>query len=216
MNYYQPFLLAVASFILCSSCGEGIPESTEVSYPQAEAAVTTDTSRQQASVTGVQIEAQSSSDLAVTCEEKEEKSPELEDPLIVKSCTYGNYKTVLTGSPDYKGRYYWEYQLYKAKNGEYTAVSNSALFNQRQRELQGMINKKIKADHLELLENSETAECLEMREPIRDFLLDEMGISFEPDQIVFHVEFGLPDACRNVDGIWVSFKLEEVEPYLKE
>ena len=68
---------------------------------------------------------------AVSCSEKEYKNHDSLDPIFVETCLFKSFKFVNKGSPDYKGRYSWEYSLYKKQNGKYVKVSNSALFNQK-------------------------------------------------------------------------------------
>ncbi|MFC6998414.1 hypothetical protein [Rufibacter roseus] len=208
-------LFALASSLLFSFCGESQSAPTEASITSKETA---------SSVVEVKTPAAERQDkgvfkpsgFTVTCEEKEEKNPESEDPIIIKTCTYGNYRTISTGTPDFNGRYSYENGLYRFEKGKYIEISNSALFNQKQEKLLKHINQQIKADYLKLSSDPESKECFEGAEPFHDFPMDELRLEFEAGQLVFHVEFGLPTACLSVNGTSVSFTLQEVEPYLNK
>jgi len=221
MKDYQRVLIAIASSFLLTNCGDSKSAPAETIIPTETAPPATErniNAEKPAEEKQNRDEPKLSSFRAV-CEEKEEKNPESEDPIIIKTCTYGNYRTVSTGSPDFNGRYSWEYNLYKSQKGEYVKIDNSSLFNQKQDDLLIQINQKIKAVYIEFSRDTgdpETKECIELMEPIRDFKMDELSIDFETDKMVFHVEFGLPSACHSGDGTSVSFKLQEVEPYLNK
>ncbi|WP_207427606.1 hypothetical protein [Pedobacter sp. SYSU D00535] len=218
MKNYQRILIAIASSFLLTNCGDSKSApaeatiSTQTTPPPTEEKISEEKIAEEKQIGD---EPKPSSFTAV-CEEKEEKNPESEDPIIIKTCSYKNYRTISTGTPDFKGRYSYENDLYKLEAGRYKKIANSALFNQKQSDLLKQINQKIKTEYLKLLEDPENKECLEGAEPIRDYEMDELRIGFETDQIFFKVEFGLPSACLAVGGTSVSFKLQEVEHYLNK
>jgi hypothetical protein len=219
MKNYQKVLLVIASSFLFTYCGDSKSAPAEASSSPTEnaaLAIEENFAAEKSTEEKQNGGEPKPSSYTATCEEKEEKNPESEDPIIIKTCLYGNYRTISTGSPDFNGRYSYENGLYKLEKGEYKEIGNSSLFNHKQGDLLKLINQKIKEDYLKLSSDPETKECFEGAEPIREFKMDELRIGFETDQLVFHLEFGLPSACLSVDGTSVSFKLQEVEPYLNK
>lgn len=151
----------------------------------------------------------------ISCSEKEYKKQDGPDPIIVKTCLYKSFKFVNTGSPDYTGKYSWDYNLYKKQNGKYVEVSNSALFNQNVDKLLSILNQKNLKDFLEFASTPETKDCLEGMKPPK-FTIDQFQIEYQDHKFCFTSSFGLSSACRNVDGTFVYFTLVEIKQYLKE
>lgn len=151
----------------------------------------------------------------VSCSEKDFKNQDGPDPIIVKTCLYKSFKIVNTGSPDYTGKYSWEYNLYKKQNGKYIKASNSELFNQNQNKLLSIINQKILKDYLKFSSDPETKWCFEDMKPPK-FTIDQLRIEFMKKKVYFWAEFGLYGACRNVDGTLIVFTLDEIHQYLIE
>jgi hypothetical protein len=116
---------------------------------------------------------------------------------------------------DYKGRYSYEYELYKKINGKYVKVKNSALFNQNQNQLLTTINQKIQKDYIVFSTDPESKDCFDSVAPPK-FSFDELFIDFRDGKINFSVTFGLSSACMSVDGTTVSFTLDEIQQYLNE
>jgi hypothetical protein len=150
----------------------------------------------------------------VNCIQREEKNSESQDPRIVKTCTYGVYKSVRTGEADEKGRYSYFTKLYKQVNGKYAAISNAQLFNQKKEQLLGIIRNKIDAYHDELARNPDNQDCLIEKEYLPVFTFDNLDFSFVEDGLEVSFSLGLSGACMSVDGDIISFKLAEIEPYL--
>ena len=150
------------------------------------------------------------------CNEREEDNPFSEDPIIVRTCTYNSYQSVATGMPDYKGRYSWEYALYKSEDNAYIAIPNALLFNEERDKLLQQINLRIMADYRTMAEDPENESCFDVKELSRPFNYEELGISFEEDRLVFHVDFEMPDHCMAVGGTSVAFKLKEIAAYLQQ
>jgi len=149
----------------------------------------------------------------VSCSQQENKNDEGGDPIIIKTCLFNSYKTVSTGSPDYKGRYSYQYELYMKQNGKYVKVNNSALFNQNQNQLLSNINQEIQKDYKIFSTDPVTKDCFKgMTSP--KFTIDQLGIDFDDNKINFSVTFGLSSACMSVDGTTVSFTLDEIQSYL--
>ena len=153
-------------------------------------------------------------ELKVTCEKVEKKNDDGFDEIIVKTCYLKNYKFVSTGSPDYKGRYFWEYQVYKLVNKKYVAIKNSDIFI-NSKYLEKYINNEIKKlyeSDKKIMDNSQCVSFIKLR----PFQINEMGIDFNHEnKMVFNTSFGLPSACLNVDRNMLSMDLNQIKPYLK-
>jgi hypothetical protein len=157
----------------------------------------------------------SSTGNVVTCSQKENKNEAGGDPILVNTCLFKSYKTISTGTPDYKGRYSYQYELYKKINGKYVKVKNSALFNQNQNQLLTIINQKIQKDYKDFSSDPETKDCFEGK-VVPKFSFEQLFIDFSEGKINFNVTFGLISACMSVDGTTISFTLEEIQQYLSE
>jgi hypothetical protein len=150
----------------------------------------------------------------VVCTEKEAKNEDGVDPILIKTCFYKAYKTITNGYPDYKGRYSYEYSVFKKQeNGNYIQIKNASLFNKNKKELLSIINSKIEKDYNSVYNDPETKDCFE-EESFTPYNFDQLGITFSDDKINFEVTFGLAGACMSVDGTTVSFSLEEIQKYL--
>lgn len=151
-----------------------------------------------------------------TCAEIESKNEDGDDPILIKTCFYKRYKTISEGHPDYNGRYYYEYSVFrKQENGSYVKISNDAFFNENKNELLSIINSKIEDDYRSYSNDPETKDCFEGTS-FTPFNFDQLAIDFDVDKIYFIVTFGLYDACMSVDGIIISFNLDEIQKYLNE
>ena len=152
----------------------------------------------------------------VTCTEEESKNENGGDPILTKTCLYKTYKFISTGFPDFKGRYSYEYSVYKKQeNASYAQIKNNSLFNKNKNELLTIINSKIEKDYKSYSNDPETKDCFQGAS-FEPFDFDQLGISFSEDKIEFNVTFGLGGACMNVDGTVVSFNLDEIQKYLSE
>ena len=152
----------------------------------------------------------------VTCTEKESKNEDGGDPILNKNCLYKQYKTISKGYPDFKGRYSYEYSIFKKQeNGSYVQIINATLFNENKNELLSIINSKIEKDYKSYSNDPETKDCFEGAS-FTPFNYDQLGIDFDVDKIYFNVTFGLGGACMSVDGTIVSFNLDEIQKYLNE
>lgn len=79
------------------------------------------------------------------CKEEESKSRDNSvDPVLTKTCVSGNFKFISIGSSDYKGRYYYAYQVYRTTSGQSVKVENDIFFKDNSEELFGLINGEIK------------------------------------------------------------------------
>lgn len=145
------------------------------------------------------------------CEEKETGSDD-EMPGSETTCYFQDFKTHSIGQADYKGRYSYSYTLYRKENGTYIQVSNAVLFREdRLKELETLLNRRIKADYVQMKQGSD--DCFDGF-TLPEYLVNQVGIYFRDDQIMFSVSFGLSGACMAVDGTVVSLSIAEVKPFL--
>jgi len=149
-----------------------------------------------------------------SCSEKRLKNEDSQDPIIVKTCYLKNCRFVSTGYPDRKGRYSWEYELFKKIGQKYTKASNEEIFNKQQNELLKRINKHVEKEFTEYSTAADTKDCF-ITKTYFDHTLNDFRISFEKDEVWFSIDFGLPGGCRNVDGSSAIFKLSEIQKYLR-
>jgi hypothetical protein len=147
----------------------------------------------------------------VVCK-NEEKSGEGEDAILIKNCQFGNIQTRSEGYPDNKGRYSYAYEI--SFNGK--KVKNEAIFNEKMPELLSKLNEKILKDYKEYYNAEDTRDCFEGMDKNPKFTMNDMGIDFDEDKIIFNISFGLSGACMSVDGTNVSLSMEELAPYLKK
>ena len=77
--------------------------------------------------------------------------PNIENPgsdsIIIQTCYLNGFKFVSTGYPDYKGRYSYEYDIYKKVNGRFIKTTNADFFNEKQNELLVEINRHISEEY---------------------------------------------------------------------
>lgn len=132
-----------------------------------------------------------------------------------KTCLFNDFKTVSTGyANDRNGKMYWIYEISQNKNGKYVKVQNSALFNLDQKELLKLINERIKRDYTVFSTEAETRDCFSDFGSLPVYKMNDLGIDFNNDEINFHIEFNLPEACDNVGGTIVTFKIADIIKYL--
>jgi hypothetical protein len=153
--------------------------------------------------------------IKLSCTEKERKSEDGNDPIIIETCLLKNFKFISTSYPDYAGRYvYSEHEVYIRTNNKYIKTTNAKVFNKRQDKLVAIINNRIQQDFREFSSDSNTKECFTDIDSIPEYKMNDFEISFYGNEIWFEIHWGLISACRSVDGTIVSFKLSEIEKYL--
>lgn len=132
-----------------------------------------------------------------------------------KTCLFNNFKTVSTGyANDRNGKMYWIYEIFQNKNGKYVKVQNSSMFNLDQKELLKLINERIKRDYTVYSTEAETRDCFSDFGSLPVYKMNELGIDFNDDEITFHIEFNLPEACDAVGGTSVTYKISDIIKYL--
>ena len=157
--------------------------------------------------------AASISDASASCMETEFENEEGHGEK--KTCLFNDFKTVSTGyANDRNGKMYWIYEISQNKNGKYVKVQNSSLFNLDQTELLKLINERIKRDFTVYSTEAETRECFSDFGRLPVYKMNDLGIDFNNDEIQFHIEFHLPEACDAVGGTVVTFKIADIAKYL--
>jgi hypothetical protein len=202
-------VLSSISFLGCNN---------EASHKIAEQKLQDSTQKLIDTVQHISIEKEESKQIdsvdVVMCSEKEMPNPDTEDPIINKTCLYKHYKTISIGSPDYKGRYSYEYKLYKKQeNGTFKKVKNVSLFNEKKTELLSLINAKIKKEYDLYAQDPESSECFDQMSFV-PFTFEQLGIDFDNNSINFNVTFGVGGACSSVDGTGITFSLDEIKQYM--
>ena len=120
------------------------------------------------------------------------------DPIIKKTCRYGNIKTISTGTPDEMGRYSWSYKIFLKTKTKENQVTLSDLFGNNADEVQAYLNKEVMKEYKHEMQYPELVECLKTIK-LRTYQLDEFRLSFpENDLIHFWIEGRTSGACRNV------------------
>jgi hypothetical protein len=203
--------------VILTSCGGGSTDKKEETKTEdtlkaiIDTLKVTDNSKNESANTETSITSNK-----VTCTEKESKNEDGGDPILTKTCLYKKYKTISKSYPDYKGRYSYEYSVFKKQeNGSYVQIKNPLLFNKNKNELLSIINSKIEKDYKLYSNDPETKDCFEGAS-FTPFNFDQLGIYFDDDKINFSVTFGLSGACMSVDGTIVSFNFDEIQKYLNE
>lgn len=150
-----------------------------------------------------------------SCSETEKINSETSDPIITQTCIWGKYKFATIGSPDFQGRYSYEYEVYKITDKDEIKINNQDIFNSRINELEKLINTEIAKEIKKYREDPDDSVCLsQLGNPY--FSINEMGITIIPsDKMEFRVTFGLGGACMNVDGANASFSLNHIKNYIR-
>ncbi|BCY28691.1 hypothetical protein [Flavobacterium okayamense] len=155
-----------------------------------------------------------SSKLEIICNIQLTEKEKNTDSIITKTCIFKKYKTISVGTPDFKGRYFYEYELFKLSNGNYIKIQNSELFNNSSK-IEKIINEKLKIEYESNMKISEISDCMKYIN-FRYYKINEMGISFDEfNNMAFHVEFGIPSSCLNVGGSLIIISTSEIEKFIK-
>ncbi|MCH4551729.1 hypothetical protein [Aestuariibaculum lutulentum] len=160
------------------------------------------------------IYAQSDS-FKIECFEKMEENDNSLDSVIVRICKFRNHLFKSIGEPDYKGRYSYQYELFRIDKKDTLRVNNLSFFNENSLELEQLLNDKLKTEFQADSEIFELKSCLEQIN-FRYFKLNEFGISFLDDNhMQFIINYGVGGACFNMNLGMVIMSIREVEKYIK-
>ena len=155
------------------------------------------------------------SDLKVVCDESTKNKPQYSDPIIIKICEFKNHFFKSIGIADYKGRFSYEYKLFKINKKDTINIKNTDFFNEKVTELEKIINDKLKSKYESNSKIPEISECMKWID-FRYYKLNEFDISFSyKNQMEFNVDYGIGGACFNVSSDLVAFDVSEIEKYLK-
>lgn len=151
----------------------------------------------------------------VVCTETQEKTEGSEDPRIIQTSIWKNYKSESIGQADYKGRYGYTYKLYKFTNNKYIEIENSELFNSKRTELLKIINQKIKRDFDDYSKDPENQDCFDGIS-CPNYTYSDLNIIFIESGILFNASYGLSGACMAVDEASVMLEWNEIEKYVND
>lgn len=149
----------------------------------------------------------------LTCSYKEEKIPDCDYPVRIKTCIFGNYKNVKSANPDFKGNYDFSYEVYKKVKDKYVLIKNSDLFNAQKMELLDKINGQVKINFDEFLSTNTSNDCFDnAAAPYVPF--EDMFVHFTNDGIEFHVKFNVTFGCFSDQGTVIFYAWKDIIPYL--
>ncbi len=150
----------------------------------------------------------------LTCNEVEIKTKESIDPEIIKTCTWGDYKSVSTGNADYKGRYYYSYQLFKTINTVDVSISNEDFITKDKINLMNFLQHKVNESFNRFAKDKEHADCfIDVEKPKVEW--ETFGIEFTVEGVQFSYKFGLQDACLASDGDSILLTYDEISRYIQ-
>jgi hypothetical protein len=152
----------------------------------------------------------------VTCKEESIAKKGKTDPTIINTCTWRIYQIVETGTPDYKGRYTWDTELFRKNGDTLVKISNADLFKaDKITEIEKLINMRLEEDFQSL--KTTDPECFNRRKTFPKFKLKDMRLAFnENSEITFEITYGLNDGCFAVNTASTGFKISEIRNYLAE
>ncbi len=151
----------------------------------------------------------------IDCNEVTKEVSEYLDVVIIKTCEFKNHMFKSIGTPDYKGRYSYDYELFQLNKNDTIKIINSDFFNLNSKELEKLINEKLKTEYESNSKLPEISDCMKSID-FREYKLDEFGISFaENNKMEFNIDYGIGGACFNVGSSSVVIDFSELKEYLK-
>lgn len=153
--------------------------------------------------------------LIINCVEAKKENSNSPDKILIKTCHYNNFLFKTIGTADYKGRYSYNYYLFQIQNKDTLEINNSALFSHKAKELERVINQRLKFEYESNSKIEEISDCMKFIE-FRNYKLNEFGISItDQNQMEFNLDYGIGSACFNVSSSSVIIEFSELEEYLK-
>jgi hypothetical protein len=155
----------------------------------------------------------------LVCTEKERKSenPGVTDPVIIKSCLLKDFKIVDTARPDYTGKYFHTYRVYKKISNHFVSAQNSILFKPTAiPELERIINRQVKKDYEEYIADKELKSCFPAGYKLRYYTIDDLSISvlsITDQKLYFEADFGI--SCINIGASYSSFSIKTLAAFLR-
>lgn len=151
----------------------------------------------------------------VQCTEEEKVSDNELDPILIKICQFKNFESVRTGIPDYKGRYSYEYDLYKVDKEVKEKIKNSDLFRSGVDLVEKRINQDLQQEYQKNKNDPHLKDCMEWIN-FRHYTINEMGMAFtNANEIEFFIDYGISGACFNVAHSILRYQISEFAQYLE-
>jgi len=151
----------------------------------------------------------------VTCIEKEKASDDENNPVLIKTCDFQNFRSIKTGTADDKGRYSYSYELYIIDQNGKHQIKNSDVFKTGADAVEKKINQDLQQEYEENLKNPHLKDCMEWID-FRHYTLNEMGMGFsDNDTLEFYINHGIGGACFNVSFNILKYNLSAFEAYMK-
>lgn len=161
-------------------------------------------------LTTVHIEAQELLDVKCTDEEKTVSDKR----LSIRTCQYGDLKSIRIGSPNDQGHFRYSYELFQQKNDQHVAIAVTELLRNQDRLLE-IINRKLGLDYTELLEDPISGPCLAGQNDSPVFQWNDLGFTFDEFGFHFHANFPVKENCVGLEHSTVSFTPSKIKRYLK-
>jgi hypothetical protein len=139
------------------------------------------------------------------CVYKEEKIPDCDFPVSIKSCNFGPFKSIKTSTPDFNGNYGDSYDLFKKVNGKYISIKNSEIFNDKKMELLEKINISVKQNFDDFLNGPFASDCFENASS-PNITFDDLSIQFADEKIEFIVKFSISFLCFSEKSTTIPFR----------
>ena len=150
----------------------------------------------------------------IQCNESEILEKDNPDPILIKSCTWGEFKTKSKGEADEKGRYYFSYELFKLVNNSEEIITIDELINKNKTKLLNMLQYKVNESFNTFSKDPETSDCfIDTEPPVVSW--DYFNIEFTDEGLNFIYQFGLTNSCLSVDGGFINIKYEELKDYIE-
>jgi hypothetical protein len=152
----------------------------------------------------------------VTCTEESNPGANAAAPIITNRCTWRFYQIIEKGTPDYKGRYNWNTEIFSTKSGSAIKVSNTDLFKaEKLTELEAKVNARFEEDFQSF--KAGTPGCFYTKKTFTPFTISQMRLAFNDNsEIIFEADFGLTDNCYAVSATSTGFKISELREFFSE
>lgn len=139
-----------------------------------------------------------------------------EEPLMINTSLWRNYKIIETGTSDYRGRYTWKTEIFKQEKDSLTPIIMTDLFKiDKLQELESIINSRLKEDFSYLIDANRN--CFPRHFQYPGFQLKDMRFMISDNsEISFEVIYGLNSTCFAVNAASASFKIKDMVAYLVE
>lgn len=152
----------------------------------------------------------------VTCTEESNPGANAAAPIITNRCTWRFYQIIEKGTPDYKGRYNWNTEIFSTKSGSVVKVNNADLFkSEKLAELEAKVNARFEEDFQSF--KAGTPGCFYAKKNFTPVTISQMRLAFNDNsEIIFEADFGLTDNCYAVSATSTGFKIAELRDFFSE